>query len=198
MGVINENQTKVNTNGPWLFNSNEKENLKSDCIDEKLYISPISKFSLSTTIDDKTNKELQKNLIFIFQNKTNNVNSNKNTSNLNKSAKNNFDKNTNLNSNQNNNYIQKYKSNHPILKAYPPNKPNLYNNIYAFSENDITYFSKRNCFAKINKFKIPNTFYNHFMIKNRENNNFYITSSLTKRTKGKLLTYIYYYPKRNK
>jgi len=198
MGVIYENQTKVNTNCPWLFNSNEKENLKSDLLDEKLYISPLSKFSLSTTIDDKTSKELQKNLIFIFQDGTNPKNNNKIIFKLNKEKKNIFDNNKNISLNQNNNYAQKYKSNYSILKAYPPNKPSLYNKIYTLSEKDITYFSNRIYFGKINKFKIPNGFYNHLMIKKRENNNFYITSSITKRTKGKLLTYIYYYPKGNK
>ena len=189
MEIFNENQTKTNTIiGPWLSNSREKENKKNYFVSENLYISPKSQISLSTTIDDKKAKELQKNLAFIFQN--NNIISFK----LNKLKKNNFEKFINSTLDKN----QKYKSNYPILKAYPSNAPNLYNNNYTLSENNIRYFSNRNYFSKINKFKIPIVFYNHLMIKKSENNNFYITTSITKRTKGKLLTYIYYYPKGNK
>ena len=187
MGVINENQAKINKIGPWLFNSNEKGNKKNISITEKFYISPKSQYSLSTTIDDIKSKELQKNLIYIFQNKKNSKNNSKIAFKLS-----NLDKNKNLYSNN----IQKYKSSFPILKEYPSNKPNLYNNIYTLSEDNLSYFSKRNDYAKINKFTIPTVFYNHLMIKTNENNKFYITCSITKRTKGKLITYIYYYPQR--
>lgn len=191
MGVINENQIKVNTTmGHWIYNSNEKENKKNDFISENLDISPKSQFSLSTTIDDKKAKELQQNLLFLFQ-KNNII-----TFNLNKVKNNYFDKNKKIFSTNEKNY----KSNDPILKPYPSNAPNLYNNMYSLSEDNIIYFSNRNYYRKINKFKIPNAFYNHLMIKKSEKksgrNNCYISTSITKRTKGKLLTYIYYYPQR--
>lgn len=82
-------------------------------------------------------------------------------------------------------------------KKYPITMPELFNCMYILSST-INIFCNRNCYDKLNYYKIPNIFYNHLMIKNNIKNKNYCSCSITKRTKNKLLTIIFYHPIKKK
>ena len=86
-----------------------------------------------------------------------------------------------------------------ILKPFPPKTPILLENIYIFSENNDNKFISHDCYIKLNKSKIYNNFYNHFFIRNnerRKGNITYTSCSTTNRIRGKLLTILYFCPKK--
>ena len=82
------------------------------------------------------------------------------------------------------------------LNKYPPIIPELFN-LYILSNNKINNCDNKKYYAKLNYNKIPNSFYNHLMIKNKKNNNIYFSYSITKRIKAKSLTIIFYTPVKN-
>ena len=79
------------------------------------------------------------------------------------------------------------------LKRYPPYKPELFNDKYTFIEEYKKNFINI-CYMNLNRYKIPHFFYNHMMVKNDLKKKSYLSCSITKRTKEKLITIIYYQP----
>ena len=125
---------------------------------------------------------------------------------------NNASKNVNVNTIIKNNHISKHHSKIntnemytqdkeivKYMKEYPPNKPGLYAHDYNLvKENDID--KKSESFGTMNRDTVPIIFYNHLMIggkwgiKNVNNKNRYLKTSITQRNKKKLLTIIYCSP----
>ena len=79
------------------------------------------------------------------------------------------------------------------LKRYPPYKPELFNGKYILKDEYKKYFINI-CYMNLNRYKIPHFFYNHMMIKSHLKKRTYLSCSITKRTKEKLITIIYYQP----
>ena len=127
-------------------------------------------------INNVNNKIVNKNICL----KTNeNYNLNKN---IQKDIKKDNDKN-------NNNYVQAYTKDD--FSDKPPKVSKLFLDIYDYENKNIFSHSNDNCGNIKETKKIPIIFYNHLLINNR-NNERYITSSLNKRSHGKLSTFLYY------
>ena len=105
-------------------------------------------------------------------------------------------KNDNNKINKNKNNIIQFKNE---LKSFPPKIPFLLNNTYKLYKNGKNNFCINNSYDIINRSEVPNVFYNHMMAKDylisNKNLNFYSLST-TKRVKGKLLTIVYFAPKK--
>lgn len=169
--------------------------------------------SLSTNCEDKKENETKtvismKNIILkpIKANK-NNINFNANSINIvgNKNFENhranknkissNGIKNINNKDKKNCNYYLNNKREKKIekgniLSSLPPTVPELFNNMYILSNKNKSCSNSNN---SINISKVPNCFYKHLMIKHN-NNRMYLSCSITKRIKAKLLTIIFYQP----
>ena len=84
------------------------------------------------------------------------------------------------------------------LKPFPPKIPQLFHSKYEYELS-----CDQNYNFKISKYyckpKIPNVFYNHIFIKNKNiaNKNSLLSISITSRNKGKTLTILYYRPNKN-
>lgn len=80
------------------------------------------------------------------------------------------------------------------FKSKPPKLPDLYSSEYDLSNNEKTFSCENNSYGTFFPgSKISHNFINHLIINSKENKN-YLKCSLTKRTKGKLLTVICYSP----
>lgn len=82
-----------------------------------------------------------------------------------------------------------------LMKERPPKITDLFLHDYSF--NDKLIDKSNETFGKLRKETIPISFYNHFMVsyKNKKSfNNRYFKTSITQRSKNKLLTIIYYSP----
>ncbi len=73
------------------------------------------------------------------------------------------------------------------LKKMPPNVPELFNHNY-----NLENINNSKTYGEINNEKISIIFYNHLMLTNCK----YFKSSITTRNKKKMLTVIYYTPKK--
>ena len=101
-----------------------------------------------------------------------------------------LDKKTKKN-NDYNDYTQVYSRND--FKDRPPKIPGLYIQKYNYeNENVFSHSNNTSGIIKESK-KVPNVFYNHLVINNKSNER-YLTVSINKRNKGKLLKLIYYAP----
>lgn len=83
------------------------------------------------------------------------------------------------------------------MREKPPTKPELFSHLYIFNNKKTLYKENENFFTK-QKGRIPNVFYNHFLINNNLynfNNKYnYTKIAMTQRNKNKLITIIYYTP----
>ena len=87
-----------------------------------------------------------------------------------------------------------------FLKPFPPKMPNLYYGEYILSGEGENNNINNDSFIKLKRTKIPNIFYSHLMFKNTNisiKKSKFITISATNRAKGKLLTILYFCPKKN-
>ena len=101
----------------------------------------------------------------------------------------------NYNNFVNNNWHKKL-SNGSILKPLPPAAPELFkliNNMYILSCKS-NFFCSNSTYNGHKNNKIPNCFYNHLMIRNKDKNKNVLSCSIKKRIKAKLLTIILYQP----
>jgi len=105
----------------------------------------------------------------------------------------NITNNKNYNNNCVNNNKHKELSNDNILKPLPPTVPELLNNMYILS-NKSKFFCSNSTYNSHKNNKIPNCFYNHLMIRNKNKNKKVFAYSIKKRIKAKLLTIILYQP----
>ena len=83
-----------------------------------------------------------------------------------------------------------------LMNAVPPTLPSIFNHNYNLERN-ITNNSIS--FGKLNKELIPVPFYNHFMVAGGRrliDEKKYIQSTITQRNKKKLLTIVYFTPKK--
>lgn len=83
------------------------------------------------------------------------------------------------------------------MREKPPIKPELFSHLYIFN-NKKTLCKENENFLIKQKGRIPNVFYNHFLINNNiynfDNKYNYNKISMTQRNKNKLITIIYYTP----
>lgn len=85
------------------------------------------------------------------------------------------------------------------MKESPTIIPEIFNHVYNICNKNFLFQDNKN-FGILYKGIIPSIFYNHLMI--NINNKLstgkckYIKNSITQRNKNKLLTYIYYSPKK--
>ena len=92
---------------------------------------------------------------------------------------------------KNDNYTQAYRRND--FNDRPPKVSTLFIHDYDYENKNIFSHSNDTSGNIKESKKIPNIFFNHLLI-NKENNERYITTSLNKSNKGKLLTFIFYAP----
>lgn len=192
------------------LSSNEMNSNESDCKQKKFKNIIFSK--IKTNINNVNNNVLIFENILKLKKDINNLNINpKNINNIN------FELNKNKISHkiENNNDNKIFKEDEPIvkkslsnniklekkiLKPFPPKMPNLFYGEYKISGEGQNNHINNDCYIKLNGAKIPNIFYNHLMIKNNNisnKNSKFISISTTNRVKGKLLTILYFCPKKN-
>ena len=84
------------------------------------------------------------------------------------------------------------------MKKIPPKTPELFNGEYNLDNKNIVSNSNREAYVKLNKGKMPISFYNHLIIninnKKIINKNKSFKSSFTYRNNKIILTHIYYSP----
>ena len=192
-------------------------NLSSKNINSIQNYTKKNKFKNRTISNLRSNKNDINNIILIYeddsklQKDVNNKNINNNTkcvnnyylesnqmSNKNDKYINNkiFKEDNNDKSENNNNNISQKKN--VTLKPFPPKIPQLFHSKYEYELS-----CDQNYNFKISKYyckpKIPNVFYNHIFIKNKNiaNKNSLLSISITSRNKGKTLTILYYRPNKN-
>ena len=192
-------------------------NLSSKNINSIQNYTKKNKFKNRTISNLSSNKNDINNIILIYeddsklQKDVNNKNINNNTkcvnnynlesnqmSNKNDKYINNkiFKEDNNDKSENNNNNISQKKN--VTLKPFPPKIPQLFHSKYEYELS-----CDQNYNFKISKYyckpKIPNVFYNHIFIKNKNiaNKNSLLSISITSRNKGKTLTILYYRPNKN-
>ena len=192
-------------------------NLSSKNINSIQNYTKKNKFKNRTISNLSSNKNDINNIIFIYeddsklQKDVNNKNINNNTK-----CVNNYNLESNQMSNKNDKYInnkifkednndksENNKNNisqkkNVTLKPFPPKIPQLFHSKYEYELS-----CDQNYNFKISKYyckpKIPNVFYNHIFIKNKNiaNKNSLLSISITSRNKGKTLTILYYRPNKN-
>ena len=192
-------------------------NLSSKNINSIQNYTKKNKFKNRTISNLLSNKNDINNIIFIYeddsklQKDVNNKNINNNTK-----CVNNYNLESNQMSNKNDKYInnkifkednndksENNKNNisqkkNVTLKPFPPKIPQLFHSKYEYELS-----CDQNYNFKISKYyckpKIPNVFYNHIFIKNKNivNKNSLLSISTTSRNKGKTLTILYYRPNKN-
>ena len=192
-------------------------NLSSKNINSIQNYTKKNKFKNRTISNLSSNKNDINNIILIYeddsklQKDVNNKNINNNTkcvnnyylesnqmSNKNDKYINNkiFKEDNNDKSENNKNNISQKKN--VTLKPFPPKIPQLFHSKYEYELS-----CDQNYNFKISKYyckpKIPNVFYNHIFIKNKNiaNKNSLLSISITSRNKGKTLTILYYRPNKN-
>ena len=192
-------------------------NLSSKNINSIQNYTKKNKFKNRTISNLLSNKNDINNIILIYeddsklQKDVNNKNINNNTK-----CVNNYNLESNKMSNKNDKYInnkifkednndksENNKNNisqkkNVTLKPFPPKIPQLFHSKYEYELS-----CDQNYNFKISKYcckpKIPNVFYNHIFIKNKNivNKNSLLSISTTSRNKGKTLTILYYRPNKN-
>ncbi len=192
-------------------------NLSSKNINSSQNYTKKNKFKNRTISNLLSNKNDINNIILIYeddsklQKDVNNKNINNNTK-----CVNNYNLESNQMSNKNDKYInnkifkednndksENNKNNisqkkNVTLKPFPPKIPQLFHSKYEYELS-----CDQNYNFKISKYyckpKIPNVFYNHIFIKNKNivNKNSLLSISTTSRNKGKTLTILYYRPNKN-
>lgn len=192
-------------------------NLSSKNINSNQNYTKKNKFKNRTISNPRSNKNDINNIILIYeddsklQKDVNNKNINNNTK-----CVNNYNLESNQMSNKNDKYInnkifkednndksENNKNNisqkkNVTLKPFPPKIPQLFHSKYEYELS-----CDQNYNFKISKYyckpKIPNVFYNHIFIKNKNiaNKNSLLSISITSRNKGKTLTILYYRPNKN-
>lgn len=192
-------------------------NLSSKNINSIQNYTKKNKFKNRTISNLSSNKNDINNIILIYeddsklQKDVNNKNINNNTK-----CVNNYNLESNQMSNKNDKYInnkifkednndksENNKNNisqkkNVTLKPFPPKIPQLFHSKYEYELS-----CDQNYNFKISKYcckpKIPNVFYNHIFIKNKNiaNKNSLLSISITSRNKGKTLTILYYRPNKN-
>ena len=192
-------------------------NLSSKNINSNQNYTKKNKFKNRTISNLSSNKNDINNIILIYeddsklQKDVNNKNINNNTK-----CVNNYNLESNQMSNKNDKYInnkifkednndksENNKNNisqkkNVTLKPFPPKIPQLFHSKYEYELS-----CDQNYNFKISKYcckpKIPNVFYNHIFIKNKNiaNKNSLLSISITSRNKGKTLTILYYRPNKN-
>ena len=192
-------------------------NLSSKNINSIQNYTKKNKFKNRTISNLRSNKNDINNIILIYeddsklQKDVNNKNINNNTK-----CVNNYNLESNQMSNKNDKYInnkifkednndksENNKNNisqkkNVTLKPFPPKIPQLFHSKYEYELS-----CDQNYNFKISKYcckpKIPNVFYNHIFIKNKNiaNKNSLLSISITSRNKGKTLTILYYRPNKN-
>ena len=192
-------------------------NLSSKNINSIQNYTKKNKFKNRTISNLLSNKNDINNIILIYeddsklQKDVNNKNINNNTK-----CVNNYNLESNQMSNKNDKYInnkifkednndksENNKNNisqkkNVTLKPFPPKIPQLFHSKYEYELS-----CDQNYNFKISKYcckpKIPNVFYNHIFIKNKNiaNKNSLLSISITSRNKGKTLTILYYRPNKN-
>ncbi len=192
-------------------------NLSSKNINSSQNYTKKNKFKNRTISNLLSNKNDINNIILIYeddsklQKDVNNKNINNNTK-----CVNNYNLESNQMSNKNDKYInnkifkednndksENNKNNisqkkNVTLKPFPPKIPQLFHSKYEYELS-----CDQNYNFKISKYyckpKIPNVFYNHIFIKNKNiaNKNSLLSISITSRNKGKTLTILYYRPNKN-
>ena len=192
-------------------------NLSSKNINSIQNYTKKNKFKNRTISNLLSNKNDINNIILIYeddsklQKDVNNKNINNNTK-----CVNNYNLESNKMSNKNDKYInnkifkednndksENNKNNisqkkNVTLKPFPPKIPQLFHSKYEYELS-----CDQNYNFKISKYcckpKIPNVFYNHIFIKNKNiaNKNSLLSISITSRNKGKTLTILYYRPNKN-
>ena len=192
-------------------------NLSSKNINSIQNYTKKNKFKNRTISNLSSNKNDINNIILIYeddsklQKDVNNKNINNNTK-----CVNNYNLESNKMSNKNDKYInnkifkednndksENNKNNisqkkNVTLKPFPPKIPQLFHSKYEYELS-----CDQNYNFKISKYcckpKIPNVFYNHIFIKNKNiaNKNSLLSISITSRNKGKTLTILYYRPNKN-
>ena len=214
LNIIKNSKSKneVNSFNQLFLNlsSNEMISKESDCKEKKFKNKIFAK--IKTNINNVNNNVIVFENILKLKKDINNLNViTKNIKNINFE----FNKKKNSHKIKNNNDNKIFKEDDPIvkkslsntiklekkiLKRFPPNLPSLYYGEYKISGEGENKYINNDCFNKLNGGKIPNIFFSHLMVKNIDvsnKNSKFISISTINRVKGKLLTILYFCPKKN-